>query len=213
MEATEEARQKKNYEERQKRLEKQYETNFYALDTKTTGAEKNHPIQVAVILYENGRPTERYNHYFMPTVKIGQRAKMVHGLTKKELKKKQAKEWTKGASELLTHFLTEQPDLPIVSHSVDKLYNYVLKPAYERVGNLAGIPRSERWRCTMKLAPRLPRLKTFVLDDVLEECDFERRDEDAHQDAMTDAECAAKVYMHMIKLPEATTMQLGFWTE
>lgn len=66
----EEARQKKLEEEFKKRLEKTHETNFYALDTETTGFEKNHPIQVGVLLFEDGHVTRTYNEYFIPTVTI-----------------------------------------------------------------------------------------------------------------------------------------------
>ena len=33
-------------------------TNFYALDTETTGFDFNYPVQIAVIRFENGAPVE-----------------------------------------------------------------------------------------------------------------------------------------------------------
>ena len=44
------------------------------------------------------------------------KAKLVHGLTSKELEKRGAVKWSKNESEKLAHFLNEHPDLPIVAH-------------------------------------------------------------------------------------------------
>ena len=44
MDYLEVARQRKNTLERQKTLEKSYQTSFYALDTETTGFTNNEPI-------------------------------------------------------------------------------------------------------------------------------------------------------------------------
>ena len=48
-------RQKRNAMERLKTLEKSYETNFYALDTETTGFTHNELIQVGVVLFKKGK--------------------------------------------------------------------------------------------------------------------------------------------------------------
>ena len=50
--------------------EKSYETNFYALDTETTGFRENEPIQIAVALFQNGVAVKSYNQYFLPKAKI-----------------------------------------------------------------------------------------------------------------------------------------------
>lgn len=54
--------------DRQVRLEKEYETNFYALDTETTGFEFNQPVQIAAVRFENGKPKQWYNRYFKAEV-------------------------------------------------------------------------------------------------------------------------------------------------
>lgn len=48
------------------RLEKQYMTNFYAIDVETTGFKHNEPIQIAAVRYEDGEPADFYNTYFIP---------------------------------------------------------------------------------------------------------------------------------------------------
>lgn len=52
-------------------------------------------------------------------------------------------------------------------------------------------PEESRWRCTLDLAERLPRLQTHFLDDVLSECGIGRREEDALHDAYNDAKLTA----------------------
>ena len=54
MDDAEADRQRKNAMARLKTLEKSFETNFYALDTETTGFSHNEPIQVAAVLFEKG---------------------------------------------------------------------------------------------------------------------------------------------------------------
>ena len=58
MSKEEEARQRKNAKERMKTVEKQHLTNFYALDTETSGFDFNYPVQIAVIRFENGAPVD-----------------------------------------------------------------------------------------------------------------------------------------------------------
>ena len=43
------------------KLEKLLCTNFYALDTETTGFDHNELIQVAVVLFINGEPVKKHN--------------------------------------------------------------------------------------------------------------------------------------------------------
>ena len=90
-------------------------TNFYAIDTETSGFEHHEPLQVAAILFEDGKPTKQYNQYFLPTLKITEEATKVNGLTKEKLQKFGASHWTKGKCEMLAAFLNEFPDLPIVA--------------------------------------------------------------------------------------------------
>jgi DNA polymerase III epsilon subunit-like protein len=46
---------------RLKTLEKSFETNFYALDTETTGLTHNEPIQVGAVLFEKGLAVKKFN--------------------------------------------------------------------------------------------------------------------------------------------------------
>ena len=46
---------------RLERLEKHHETNFYALDIETSGFENNEPLQIGVVLFEDGIPTKQFN--------------------------------------------------------------------------------------------------------------------------------------------------------
>ena len=55
MDDVEAVRQRRNALERQKTLEKSYETFFYALDTETTGFSSNEPIQIAAVLFKKGK--------------------------------------------------------------------------------------------------------------------------------------------------------------
>lgn len=137
------------------------------MDTETTGFEFNELIQVAAVLFVNGEPVKKYNKYFLPAGEISHGARKIHGLTKEKLAAKGAVEWSKGQSEELTSFLNEMPDLPIVAHHVKYDYNDVLIPAFKKVGNLARLPKLERWRCTYGLSGRLPNLRSKCLDEVL----------------------------------------------
>ena len=87
----------------------------------------------------------------------------------------------------------------------------MLRPAFENVEALDKFPKDDRWRDTCDICNRLLSLKSKQLDDVLSECGLERRDEDAIHDALIDAECAAKVYMHCSKLPPVKHKGLLFW--
>ena len=81
----------------------------------------------------------------------------IHGLSRKELERKGAIDWTRGASGILANFLNEHPDLPIVAHGIKHDYYKVLRPAFQRVDNLMDLPKAGRWRCTIDLADRLPK--------------------------------------------------------
>ena len=148
------ARQRIKAEELMQAQEKTYWRNFYALDTETTGFTKNQPIQIALARFEDGVVAESYNQYIFPTCKIEKSGIDTHGLTKEELRKRGAVQWTKAESEKLVAFLSKFPDLPIVAHNEAYDHWRVLAPAFERVGNLRALPKKDRWRCTLKLAKR-----------------------------------------------------------
>ena len=61
MSEDEEARQKRNALSRMKRKELRHATNFYALDTETSGFKNHEPLQVGVVLFEDGTPKKQYN--------------------------------------------------------------------------------------------------------------------------------------------------------
>ena len=62
-------------------LEEHYQENFYAMDIETTGMKHKHPIQIAIVLFIEGKPFKWFNEYYQPEVKIQPRAKLIHGLT------------------------------------------------------------------------------------------------------------------------------------
>ena len=55
-------------------------TNFYALDTETTGFNSNEPIQIAAVIFENGKLVKCYNKYFNAEAPITHDAFKTHGL-------------------------------------------------------------------------------------------------------------------------------------
>ena len=119
--------------------------------------------------------------------------------------------WSKGESEILANFLTQHPDLPIVAHNEWYDHWKVLKPAFERVGNLEGNPKAERWRCTLKFAKKKLNQDCWKLDAVVEACDVDPRDEDLKHDAKVDARLAGEVYMKLFEMPDLPSSKLGFW--
>ena len=133
-----------------------------------------------------------------------------HGLTKEDLIKCNAKKWTKTESEKLANFLTEYPDLPIVAHNADYDFGDVLSKAFKNVGTFDKIPKATRWRCTLNLARNKLKLSSYGLDEVLKGCGIKAREANKPHEAEEDAECAAKVYMHMKALPDLKKTELGF---
>ena len=111
---------------------------------------------------------------------------------------------------MLANFLNLRPDYPIVVYGKKHDYGKVMKPAFERVGNLAKLPPEERWRDALDMAQRIPDLISYSLDEVLEQCGYERRDEDLNHDAVHDAWLCAQVYMKLIKMPDPKNPELGF---
>ena len=68
---------------------------------------------------------------------------------------------------MLSNFLHQHPDLPIVAHSAKGLMRDVLGPAFERVGNGKMLPKADRWRCTQELSSRKAGVDLISLDDAL----------------------------------------------
>ena len=134
-------------------------------------------------------------------------------MTKRDLGIRGALDWTKGECEKLVNFLNEHKDLPIVAHNESYDHWKVLKPAFEKVGKLEALPKTDRWRCTQKLAQQKLVQDAYFLDAVLESCGYDARDEDEPHEAGTDALLAARVYMHLVQIPEPYKSHLGFLTE
>ena len=86
--------------------------------------------------------------YFIPEEEMTDSAIKTHGLTKEDLRRHDAKIWTKYDSEKLAYFLSEYPDLPIVAHNADYDFGDVLSKAFKNVGNFDKLPKASRWRCT-----------------------------------------------------------------
>ena len=68
---------------------------------------------------------------------------------------------------MLSKFLHQHPNLPIVAHSAKGLMRDVLGPAFERVGNGKMLPKTDRWQCTKELSSRKAGAELVTLDDAL----------------------------------------------
>ena len=62
--------------------------------------------------------------------------------------------------------------MPIIAHNVKYDRDEVLKPAYGKLGNPFGLPRDNRWVCTIKMADArtdlVPKNVSRGLDSLLE---------------------------------------------
>ena len=119
----------------------------------------------------------------MPENKITNLAFGVHGIDQEFLDNKKAKPFTKGMCEILLHFLNQYKEWPIVAHNAAYDRDKVLKKAFEKVGMEEFLPPKDRWRCTLKLAKRVPDIKERGLDNLLEYFDFEKRNPSAPHEA------------------------------
>ena len=178
---------------------KKYKKNFYVLDCETTQLKKPEPICIAACLYKNGKPGPEYKRFFMPEKDI--KTEKIHGLTYDKLRGLHARKFTKASCEFLHTFLTDCPDLPIVTHGVKFDRDKVLKPAFEKVGAAHFMPPDDRWRCTIDMSERCEGLIEKSLDCCLDYWGFDQRDESKPHDATVDCHCVAKVYMKLIKEP------------
>ena len=123
------------------------------------------------------------------------------------------KKWSKDDSKVLSRFLSEYADLPIVAHCAEYDYEKVLLKAFKDVETLEWLPPVERWRCTQILAKSKLKLPKYGLDEVLEGCGLEAREPGKPHEAEKDAECAANVYLHLNTLPDLKESELGFWNQ
>jgi len=62
----EDRRQMKNAKKREETKERNYDKNFYVIDCETNGFDHNEPVQIAVLLFENGERKGRNMTYFIP---------------------------------------------------------------------------------------------------------------------------------------------------
>ena len=155
-----------------------YATNFYAIDCETTGFKRNELVQFASVHYVNGKEVSKVVRSIMPEGEFTESALRTHGLSRKVLKQRGAKVFSKATSDMIMNYLNIMKDLPIVAHNVEYDRDKVLKPAFKKVGNLDAMPPDSRWRCTLELANKIPGLNMVTLDDALEHFGFERRDVD-----------------------------------
>ena len=146
-------------------------------------------------------PITVYHRYFLPKGKITKSALDTHKLTLEKLKEKNAKEYTREDSQELAEFLNREPNLPIVAHNVRYDRDSVLKPAFEKVGDLKNMPRDTRWVCTIKLADSrydlVPSRINRGLDSLLEYLKLERREPGKAHEAMDDCIKTAHLYMKL----------------
>ena len=63
-------RQEKNAKARLSTQQKKHAKNFYVLDTETTGLLTKELIEVAAILFEEGKEVKRVKEVFLPKMKI-----------------------------------------------------------------------------------------------------------------------------------------------
>ena len=172
--------------------------NFYALDTETTGFDHNHPLQISAVLFIDGKPKATNNQYLMTAIEIQPEAYSIHGLSKEKLKDLGAVQWSKGCSDVLANFLGVHRDFPIVAHNVQYDLDTVMKPAFERVGNMARLPKPDRWVCTQELSRNIPGLLSHQLDDVLQHLGMQRRPGQGRHDALNDALLCGEAYMRLV---------------
>jgi len=121
--------------------------------------------------------------------------------------------FTKGYSNILMNFLNAFEELPIVAHNVWHDRVQVLGPAFEKVGNASRLPKSDRWKCTVKMSDGIPGVSMRFLDDLLEHFGYERRDPEQAHDAVNDCRLTAKVYMDLMKISHLKKSHLGFIKE
>ena len=146
----------------------------------------------------------------MPDGRITKSAFKTHGKNKDVLRKLQAEKFTKDACEQLVNFLNDHEDLPIVAHNVEYDRDKVLKKAFSKVNSPSILPPDDRWLCTFEMADVMLDLDSKTLDDLLEHFGFERREEDAHHEAIQDCELTAKKYMELMKTKKPKVSSLGF---
>lgn len=60
--------------------------NFYAIDVETNGFKYNEPLQVSVVLYQDGVETESFNQFYRSVHPCTKEALEIHQLTKKKLR-------------------------------------------------------------------------------------------------------------------------------
>ena len=100
----------------------------------------------------------------------------------------------------MANFLGLHPDFPIVAHNMHYDLDAVLRPAFERAGNMARLPKPDRWVCTQELSHIISGLKSHKLDDVLQQLGLQRRPGQGRHDALNDAQLCGEAYMRLVAL-------------
>ena len=187
--------------------------NFYAIDTETNGFKHNEPLQIAVVLYQDGQETESFNHFYTSDHPCTKEALELHRIGKKKLREVKAKPFDRKRAKVLLDFLNKHDQLPIVAFYAGYDRNKVLNPALQRLGHGDLSDLDERWICAQERCKRTRRWDLFSLDDFLEHFGHERRKDEDHHDALVDARLAAVVYMAASELTPLKYGRLGFLNE
>jgi DNA polymerase III epsilon subunit-like protein len=93
--------------------------NFYAIDIETNGFEYNEPLQIAIVLYKDGKIDTEWNKYFKSKYPCTPSARDTHNLTKDKLKKLSATLFGLRSCKWLRGIWNAYPEYPIVAHNVD----------------------------------------------------------------------------------------------
>ena len=118
----------------------------------------------------------------------------------KLLQERDAVKWTFWQSEKLSDFLHEQPDLPIIAHSVRLIKDKVIEPAFFLVNNVKMLPNNERWRCSRKLAKNIPHIDYQKIQKVIEALGFNPKKNVDGLDAIREAMLCGLAYMELIEM-------------
>ena len=134
---------------------------------------------------------------------------MLNGLGRERLLHEKARRFRAGSCFWISDILKICPDYPIVAHGVKHDLNLVLAPAFKRFERTNLLPDVSRWKCTLNLCYKEPKIKYRGLDNVCSVLELPMRDPDGEHDALEDAKLAANVYMELMQRPEPKASALG----
>ena len=82
----EEAKKKEAEDREARRKSDTVFKNFYAIDIETNNLDKPEPLQIAIVLFQDGRMVNSWNKYFESKFPSTHSALLTHGLTTEKLK-------------------------------------------------------------------------------------------------------------------------------